>query len=42
MQEPRRSFALCALNGLLYAIGGNNGSADLRSVEEYDPVRNSW
>jgi hypothetical protein len=42
MKEPRRSFALCNLDGMLYAIGGNNGNCDLRSVEEYDPVRNSW
>ena len=39
---PRRSFALCHWNGLLHAIGGNDGSNDLWTVEIYDPKLNEW
>lgn len=39
---PRRSFALCHWDGLLYAIGGNDGNSDLWTVEIYDPKLNQW
>ena len=42
MVERRRSLALCVLNGKVYAVGGNNGAVDLRSVEEYSPSTNKW
>lgn len=42
MVERRRSLALCVLNGKVYAVGGNNGAVDLRSVEEYNPSTNKW
>jgi uncharacterized repeat protein (TIGR01451 family) len=31
-----------AANGKLYAVGGRDGSGDLKSVEEYDPATNKW
>ena len=39
---PRRSFALCQWNGLLHAIGGNDGTMDLWTVEIYDAKLNEW
>lgn len=41
-RQARRSFGLAALDGLLYACGGNNGDADLNSLEVYDPATNRW
>lgn len=29
-------------NGFLYALGGNDGSSSLNSVERYDPKVNKW
>lgn len=30
------------LNGLLYSVGGDDGSSNLVSVEVYDPKTDSW
>lgn len=30
------------MEGLLYALGGNDGSSSLNSVEKYDPKLNKW
>lgn len=39
----RRSYTtVCTLNGKIYAMGGNNGSARLNSCETYDPETNQW
>lgn len=29
-------------DGFLYAIGGNDGSSSLNTVERYDPLVNKW
>lgn len=29
-------------DGLLYAIGGNDGSSSLNTVERYEPQLNKW
>lgn len=29
-------------DGYLYAIGGNDGSSSLNTVERYEPVTNKW
>ena len=34
--------AAAAIDGLLYAIGGNDGSSTFSSGERYDPVANAW
>ena len=38
MSTKRNAVAVIAANGLLYAVGGNDGKATLASVERYDPV----
>ncbi len=30
------------VNGLVYAVGGFNGSLRVRTVDVYDPVRDMW
>jgi hypothetical protein len=41
MPTARADLAAGVANGILYALGGQNGPA-LRVVEAYDPVVNSW
>lgn len=36
------SLGVCAINGLLYVIGGDDGSCNLSSVEYYDPAADKW
>lgn len=38
------SFALgvCAVDGLLYVIGGDDGSCNLATVEYYNPTTDKW
>lgn len=33
---------VCAVNGLLYVVGGDDGSCNLASVEYYNPVADKW
>lgn len=33
---------MCAINGLLYVIGGDDGSCNLSSVEFYNPATDKW
>ena len=48
MPTPRNHFALAAVNGKIYAIGGRMGSAfslfgtDTEVVEEYTPATDMW
>jgi N-acetylneuraminic acid mutarotase len=43
MPTARRALAVATANGLVYAIGGANGSGTvLRKVEAYNPSTNGW
>lgn len=33
---------VCAINGHLYVIGGDDGSCNLSSVEFYNPATDKW
>ena len=42
MSIPRYVLAAAAANGIVYAVGGNNGGAIMDTLEAYDPITNSW
>lgn len=42
MTGARSTCGVAALRGRLYAVGGRDGGACLRSVECYDPATNHW
>jgi N-acetylneuraminic acid mutarotase len=42
MPTARWGLGVGAVNGVLYAIGGANGSGPLRTVEAYDPKTDTW
>lgn len=38
----RSTHDLVAMDGWLYAVGGNDGSSSLNSIEKYNPRSNKW
>ena len=42
MGSKRGYLAAAVVGGLLYALGGSDGSRELSSCEVYDPASNSW
>jgi len=43
MPTARRALATTAINGILYAVGGQvTGNSFLATVEAYDPATNTW
>ncbi|KAK3087619.1 hypothetical protein FSP39_008509 [Pinctada imbricata] len=42
LQTARYQAAVCAHNGMIYAMGGTDAWVCLSSVEVYDPVTNTW
>lgn len=42
MNTPRRGCGIISKNGLLYVIGGSDGTKSLCTVEIYDPRMNLW
>lgn len=43
MQEPRFSFSVVAVDGLIYAIGGDfEYQANFDRVDRYCPKTDSW
>lgn len=39
---PFLFVGVCAVSGLLYVVGGDDGSCNLASVEYYNPVTDKW
>ncbi|GBP23385.1 Influenza virus NS1A-binding protein homolog [Eumeta japonica] len=42
MRTARKNFGLAALEGCLYAFGGEGAAGVLSSVEVYDPEADEW
>jgi N-acetylneuraminic acid mutarotase len=42
MPTARAGFGAAAVNGLLYAVGGDNGTTVLATLEVYDPSTDTW
>ena len=42
MPTPRQMLGAASDGKVVYAVGGNDGGADLPTVEAYDPVADSW
>uniref|UniRef100_A0A672GVX6 Uncharacterized protein n=1 Tax=Salarias fasciatus TaxID=181472 RepID=A0A672GVX6_SALFA len=42
MNMCRRNAGVCAVNNLLYVVGGDDGSCNLASVEFYNPNSDKW
>lgn len=42
MPTPRQLLAAASDGKRIYALGGTNGTADLATVEAYDPAADSW
>jgi N-acetylneuraminic acid mutarotase len=42
MPTPRQMLAAASDGKVVYTVGGNNGTADLATVEAYDPAAKSW
>lgn len=42
MHNRRSTLEVVAIDDCIYALGGNDGSSSLNSVEKYDPKSNKW
>lgn len=42
MQNRRGGVGVAALDGYLYAVGGNDGTTSLLTAERYNPHTNKW
>jgi len=42
MCQKRMDVGVGVLDGIIYAVGGNDGYTDLNSVEAYSPSTNAW
>lgn len=42
MHSARRNAAVAAHRGKLYVVGGDDGAANLASVEVFDPATDTW
>lgn len=40
--QPRQNFGVVELDGLIYVLGGENETAELTSVEVFDPHLSTW
>ena len=42
LSTPRHGLAVCTLARVMYACGGHDGWAYVRTCERYDPLANTW
>ena len=42
MRQARGGVGVCTLGARIFAVGGHDGSAALRTVECYDPRAGEW
>uniref|UniRef100_A0A8C0GG23 Uncharacterized protein n=1 Tax=Chelonoidis abingdonii TaxID=106734 RepID=A0A8C0GG23_CHEAB len=42
MSMCRKNAGVCTVNGLLYVVGGDDGSCNLSTVEYYNPTTDKW
>ena len=42
MSTARHSFAMAAVQGKLYAVGGSAAGSTLATAEAFDPQQNRW
>ena len=42
MQNRRGGVGVAAMDGYLYAVGGNDGTTSLLTAERYNPHTNKW
>ena len=42
MPTPRQMLSAAADDKVVYAVGGNDGTADLPTVQAYDPAADTW
>lgn len=42
MTNRRSSAGVATLDGKIYAVGGNDGSLCMNTVERFDPTKNAW
>lgn len=40
--QARQNFGVVELDGLIYVLGGESESAELTTVEVFDPHLNTW
>lgn len=42
MSIRRSTHDVAVIDSILFAVGGNDGSSSLNSIEKYDPETNKW
>jgi kelch-like protein 10 len=42
MHNQRAYFSMVAIDDMMFAIGGENGSISMRNVEYFDDRKNEW
>lgn len=42
MMNRRRNAGVAAVNGMIYVVGGDDGTTNLNTVEFYNPQTDTW
>jgi len=42
MLNRRRNAGVAAVNGMIYVVGGDDGTTNLNTVEFYNPQTDTW